>query len=99
VSPAYLSITPTGILLRLYVQPRAKRTQIAGVHGDAMKLRVAAPPVDGAANEAILAFLAEVFGVPQRAVTLRSGDTSRQKVVEVRGVTVEQAAKSLRTEE
>ncbi len=95
MSPPYLSPTPTGILLRLHVQPRAKRTAFAGAHGDAMKLRVAAPPVDGSANQAVLAFIAEILGVPRRAVTLRSGDTSRQKVVQVDGVSVEAAARKL----
>jgi uncharacterized protein (TIGR00251 family) len=95
VLPPYLSSTPTGILLRLHVQPRAKRTALAGAHGDAMKLRVAAPPVDGAANHAVLAFVAKILGVPLRAVTLRSGDTSRQKFVEVDGVTIEEAARKL----
>ena len=96
MSRPYLSATPTGVLLRLHLQPRAKRTELAGVHGDGLKLRVAAPPVDGAANEAALAFIAGILGVPRRAVTLRSGNASRQKVVEVHGVTVEKAIRKLR---
>ena len=69
--------------LRLHVQPGAKRTGFAGRHGDALKFRLAAPPVDGRANEALLAFLAEAFGVPQRQVAIVRGETSRQKTVRI----------------
>ena len=65
------------------MQPGAKRTEIAGSHGDALKIRLAAPPVDGRANEALLAFLAEAFGVPARQVTLLSGATGRRKRVRI----------------
>ncbi len=70
-------------MLTLHVQPGAKRTEVAGVHGDALKIRLAAPPVDGKANAALLRFLAAAFGVPQRAVTLVRGETSRQKTVRI----------------
>ena len=68
------------------VQPRSSRTGVEGVHGDALKVRVNAPPVDGAANEAVVEVLAEALGVPRRAVRIVSGDSSRTKVVEVEGV-------------
>ena len=68
------------------VQPRSSRTGVEGVHGDALKVRVNAPPVDGAANEAVVEVLAEALGVPRRAVRIVSGDTFRTKVVEVEGV-------------
>jgi uncharacterized protein (TIGR00251 family) len=71
------------LILALHVQPGAKRTEVAGTHGDALKLRLAAPPVEGKANAALIAFLAESFGVPQRAVTLLRGETSRQKTVRI----------------
>ena len=71
------------LVLTLHVQPGAKRTEVAGVHGDALKIRLAAPPVDGKANAALLRFLADAFGVPQRAVTLVRGETSRQKTVRI----------------
>ncbi|MBW7902069.1 MAG: DUF167 domain-containing protein [Rhodocyclaceae bacterium] len=69
--------------LTLHVQPGAKKTEVAGVHGDALKLRLAAPPVDGKANAALLAFLGERLDLPKAALTLKSGQTSRRKVVEV----------------
>ncbi len=70
-------------LLTLHVQPGAKKTELVGEHGDALKLRLAAPPVDGKANAALLAFVAERLGVARSAVSLKSGQTSRRKVVEV----------------
>jgi len=69
--------------LTLHVQPGAARTEVAGTHGDALKVRLAAPPVDGKANAELLRFLAEVFGVPRRNVTLVRGETSRAKVVRI----------------
>lgn len=73
------------ILLTVHVQPGAKRTEAAGLHGNALKIRLAAPPVEGQANEALIAFLAEVFGVPKRQVELISGHASRSKRVRVVG--------------
>ena len=71
------------------VQPRAARSEIVGLHGDALKVRLSAPPVDGAANVALVELLAEALGVPRRCVRIVSGATSRGKVVEVGGVTVD----------
>lgn len=75
------------LTLRLHVQPGAKRTEFAGIRGDGadarVKLRLAAPPVDGKANAALVSFLAEAFGVPERAVVLVRGETSRQKTVRI----------------
>ncbi|HVE78429.1 MAG TPA: DUF167 family protein [Gemmatimonadaceae bacterium] len=78
-----------GIRLKVHVQPRASRSGIEGTHGDALKVRLAAPPVDGAANEALAALLADALGVARRAVRVVAGATSRAKVVEVDGVEVD----------
>ncbi len=72
-----------GLVLTLHVQPGAARTEVAGRHGDALKVRVASPPVDGKANAALLSFLAGAFDVPLRAVALLRGETSRRKVVRI----------------
>src|SRR5476649_1588537 len=69
------------------VQPRSSRMGIDGVHGDAVRVRVNAPPVDGAANEAVIAVLAKALGVSKRSLTIVSGATSRSKVVEIAGLT------------
>jgi hypothetical protein len=77
------------------VQPRASRTELVGRHGDALKIRVAAPPVDGAANEALVRFLAERLGVPSSSVAVTAGASGRLKTVAVSGVGVEAAASRL----
>ena len=73
------------ITLTLHIQPGAKRTECAGLHGDALKIRLAAPPVDGKANEALVKFVAERLGLARSAVLLKSGQTSRRKVLEGAG--------------
>ena len=83
--------TPDGVRLRIRVQPRASRTEVAGLHGDTLRVRLSAPPVDGAANEALLRFLAEKLSVRRSAVQLISGETSRSKLVSVAGIDVDQA--------
>ena len=77
------------ITLTLHVQPGEKRIEISGLHGEALKLRLAAPPVEGRANEALLKLIAELFGVPLRQVELRQGGQSRHKVVAVTGSTID----------
>lgn len=70
------------ITLNLHIQPGAKKTEVAGLYGDALKIRLAAPPVDGKANAALIGFVAERLGLSRASVTLKSGQTSRRKVLE-----------------
>lgn len=76
---------PEGLLLRILVQPRASRSEIVGPHGDALRVRLAAPPVEGAANEELVRLLAREYDVSRSAVELVKGATGRRKVVLVRG--------------
>jgi len=76
------------IALSLHVQPGAKRSEIAGLHGEALKIRLAAPPIEGRANEALLKFIATLFEVPLRQVELKQGNHSRQKVLQIRGSSI-----------
>ena len=71
------------LILSLYIQPGAKHTEAVRLHGDALKIKLAAPPIEGAANDALLKFLAEIFCVPLRQVKLKHGAKSRRKIVEV----------------
>jgi uncharacterized protein (TIGR00251 family) len=71
--------------LTIHVQPRARQTAVVGWHGDAIKIRLAAPPVDGAANDALQRFLADRLGVPKHAVTIAAGHASRRKRVTIDG--------------
>lgn len=77
------------LILVLHVQPGAKRSEIAGLHGDALKIRLAAPPVEGRANEALLRFIADRFDVPVRQVVLKQGAQSRHKTVLVSGSAID----------
>jgi uncharacterized protein (TIGR00251 family) len=77
------------ITLTLHVQPGAKRSEIAGLHGDALKIRLAAPPIEGRANEALLKFIAKLFDVPLRQVELKRGEQSRHKIILVQRSRVE----------
>ena len=72
--------------LVVHVQPRAARSEIAGRHGDAIRVRLHAAPVDGAANEELVRLLAESLGVPRRAVRIVRGHAARRKTVEVEGL-------------
>jgi uncharacterized protein (TIGR00251 family) len=80
------------VVLSLHIQPGAKQTGFAGRHGEAMKIRLAAPPVDGKANAALLKFLADFCAVPKSAVTLVSGQSARAKRVRIDGLGAAQRA-------
>jgi len=79
-----------GAVLRVHIQPRASDTACVGIHGNAIKIRIAAPPVDGAANEELIRFLTREFSVPAAAVCIESGTGGRQKRVRLRGVSAGQ---------
>jgi uncharacterized protein len=86
VGPYTERMTESSTRLRLRVSPGAARSGIVGRHGDAWKIRVAAPPEDGRANEAVLRLLADQLSLPRTAVTLVSGHGARDKIVELNGV-------------
>ena len=75
-----------GVTLRLHIQPGAKKTEVVGLHGEALKIRLAAPPVDGKANACLIGFLADRLGVAKSSVRLVSGESSRAKRVRIDGV-------------
>ena len=68
------------------VVPRASRNELSGLHGDAIRIRLTAPPVDGAANEALTKYLADLLSVPRRDIDIISGHSSRTKVIAVHGI-------------
>jgi uncharacterized protein (TIGR00251 family) len=90
-----ITTSPAGIRLHLRVQPRASRDEVAGVAEGAVRVRLTAPPVDGAANDALVRFLATRLDISRSAVTLVSGHSGRTKVVEVDGLSAEEAARRL----
>jgi uncharacterized protein len=81
--------TDDALSFKVRVVPRASKTAIAGEHDGALKVRVAAPPVEGAANEELTRFLARTFGLPARDVEIVGGHTSKTKLVRVRGANAE----------
>ena len=86
------------MILTLHIQPGAKKTEFAGLHGDALKIRLSAPPVDGKANEALVKFVADTLHLPKSAVSLKSGQTSRRKVLEISGATAAVVARLAQAE-
>ena len=84
-----LKKTSGGITFAVKVQPRARKNAITGTFGDALKLALTAPPIEGRANEAVIDFLAGFFDIPRSSITIASGKTSRLKVVHVSGTNTE----------
>src|SRR5512138_3770323 len=84
--------TDNGILLRIHLQPRASRTEICGIQGDELKVRVTSPPVDDAANKLCTEFFASVFSVAKSKVSIVSGTRSRHKVLRISGPNRDSAA-------
>lgn len=79
----------------IYVQPRASKTAVVGMHDGCVKIRLAAPPVDGAANAALIEFIAEKLGIAKSRVRIAAGLSSRRKTVEIAGVTAQQIAEKV----
>jgi uncharacterized protein (TIGR00251 family) len=87
--------TPDGATFAIKVHPRARKNAITGELGDALKLSLTAPPVEGRANEACIEFLANLLKVPRSSVTIASGQSSRRKVIRVSGVSADEVQKRL----
>lgn len=73
------------LILKIHVQPKASRDEVAGLHGDSLKIRITAPPVDGMANERLIRFLAKIFKVAKSGILLVSGETGRDKIFRIKG--------------
>lgn len=91
----WLIETPKGILLRIHAQPKASRSEVSGVHGDRLKIRIAAPPVDGEANEELIRFLKKKLGIPSSQLSLVRGQSSKMKDVLCAGMTSAQIEERL----
>ncbi len=93
--PAFLKASPDGVTVAVKVQPRAPRNEIIGAEGAELKIKISAPPVDSAANQALVEFLADKLDCPRRCVQLLRGQTARHKLLLVTGVTAEDIAARL----
>ena len=78
--------TSDGVQFKLKIQPRASKNEVSGFQGDALKVRLTAPPVDGEANEACVEYIARLLSVPKKTVRIVAGLTSRSKIIEVAGL-------------
>ena len=92
-----VSTSDEGILLRLHIQPRASKSEVAGTHGDCLKIRLKAPPVEGKANSELIKFLSKLLGLPKNNIEIISGHASRRKTVKLAGITKEKLIKILLT--
>ena len=84
-----------GVSFAVKVHPRARKNAITGTVGDALKLALTAPPVEGKANQAVIEFFADLFAIPRSSVTIASGETSRNKIVRIAGVSKSAAEQKL----
>ena len=94
-NPSFLRVQKEGVCLAVKLQPRASKNEIGAPLGDELKIKVTAPPVDAAANEALVRLLAETLDCPRGAVQLVRGQTSRHKTVLIRGVAAETVLRRL----
>lgn len=93
--PGFLTVQPDGVSLAIKLQPRASANEIGEPLGDELRIKVTAPPVDAAANEALVRLLAETLDCPRGRVELIRGHTSRHKVVKLHGISVAQVREKL----
>ncbi|MCI0389999.1 MAG: DUF167 domain-containing protein [Acidobacteria bacterium] len=91
-----LSVTDDAITFAVRVQPRASKSGVVGELDGALKIRLAAPPVDGEANQELIRLLAKLFDAPRQRIAILSGQTSKNKIIRVSGISVEEVRKALR---
>jgi uncharacterized protein (TIGR00251 family) len=92
----YITEKDGKVILKVKVQPRASKNELAGILGDAVKLRITAPPVEGEANKSVIKFFARLFKIPQNQVQIISGDSSRNKIVELTGVNLKEVQEAVK---
>jgi hypothetical protein len=95
VTPSWLRVSGDDVVLTLHIQPGAKKTEVAGAHGEALKVRLNAPPVDGKANDCLIAYLADLLSLPKARVVLESGLSSRSKRVRAVGIAADRVVAKL----
>lgn len=95
MTPSWLRVSGDDVVLTLHIQPGAKKTEVAGAHGEALKVRLNAPPVDGKANDCLIAYLADLLSLPKARVVLESGLSSRSKRVRAVGIAADRVVAKL----
>lgn len=89
----FIKETKDGILLKIHVHPGSKKNEICYLHGDSLKIKIKAPPVDGEANKSCREFLSEILKIPLANIIIKSGLTSRNKSFLIKGITIEETKK------
>ena len=92
---AWIKQSDDGIIITVHAVPRAAKDAVQGLHGDALKIRLHAPPVDGKANEALISFLSKMLNIPKGNIALKSGATQRRKIVFIAGISKLEVEKRL----
>ncbi len=82
----FIKETESGVIIRIHVAPKSAKNEVAGIQGDAVKLKITAPPAEGQANAACIGFLSDLLGVRKKQVTIVSGHKSRKKTVAIEGI-------------
>jgi len=95
MNQSWISQSAEGVIINVHAVPRAARDAVQGLHGDALKIRLHAPPVDGKANEALVDFLSETLNIPKRDIKLKSGLNQRRKIIAINGLSLPEAEKRL----
>jgi len=90
----FITQAEQGVVMNVHIQPRASRTEYVGLHGNALKFRISAPPVEGLANDALCRYLAKAFRIAKGSVVICSGHEARQKRVLLKGVSPEQVSEA-----
>ena len=92
----WIKETAKGVLLPVRAVPRASKNEIQGIHGDALKVRLQAPPVEGKANQALIRFLSDALDIPRSQLSIASGETGRNKAVLITGISKEELVSLLK---
>ena len=95
MNQGWISQSNNGVIITVHAVPRAAKDAVQGLHGDALKIRLHAPPVDGKANEALISFLSKMLNVPKGNISLKSGANQRRKIIAISGIGLPEAEKRL----
>jgi len=95
MNQGWISQSNNGVIITVHAVPRAAKDAVQGLHGDALKIRLHAPPVDGKANEALISFLSKMLNIPKSNITLKSGTNQRRKIVFIAGISAQETSRRL----
>lgn len=95
MNQSWINQSDDGVIITVHAVPRAAKDAVQGLHGDALKIRLHAPPVDGKANEALVSFLGKMLNIPKGNIALKSGANQRRKIVLIAGISAQETSRRL----